>query len=178
MYDHEAAVLALTDQEVLDLLAKVVATKPDHVYVPPVGTCMYFEPTNGWVYVHDTDGDDPYEPQGEFVPSCLVGHMLAAAGVSYDDLSPDNDEAITQLSAIDLEISPRAMRALDLAQKAQDGQLDQALTRFRLYSDNQEDRRVARHIQESVVFPAMGSAGPLPWRVAGEVAKAAMEAPQ
>ena len=188
MYNHEKQELTLTDGEVLDLLAKVVAEKPNHVYMPPVmdadadpdGTCMYFEPSEGWIWVDDQE--DPFQPQGEFVPSCLIGHVLAAAGVPYFDLMTDNDDTVTQITAIDLQISERALQALALAQKAQDGNLDAEIKRMQL-SRSDHDHLMAKRLSRVIYDSDLKDLDTrrstpthrFPWRVAGEVAKVAME---
>lgn len=71
-----------------DLVAtvrKLADEKPDYVYGDG-GTCRYFDPVVG----------------DSYVPGCIVGHALAASGVTYDELGAlHNVESVTDLTSAD-----------------------------------------------------------------------------
>lgn len=99
----------ITDEMVRDALRKIVAERPEHVYVPPGGQgsrCMY---------VHtDAAGDAPQ-------PGCLVGHVLAKLGVPLADLAAhEGDGASSLVRHLGIGLSDSTEYLLDLAQDSQD----------------------------------------------------------
>ena len=102
----------LTFDEAAELLARAVAEKGADYQYQPDGACKYFE--------HDaTEG---------YVPSCIIGHVLAYKGVSrlellndptYGDLNAG--EGVSQLvNAGILSLDEKAKILLSWAQNEQD----------------------------------------------------------
>lgn len=74
-------------KQLVAAVRKVAAEKPDYHYRQENAFCTYFKRA----------GDE------QFVPSCLVGHGLAAVGVTPDELIKDDSFVVSGANTVSVE---------------------------------------------------------------------------
>lgn len=104
--------MRLTLQEVIEDAKEVIKGKEDYVYVDPLGNTAGVPRTNLFCVYFDTATGQP---------SCIVGHIFARHGITYENVVHNNVNFVGDaLQEAKVEAEPRAVDFMRKMQSSQD----------------------------------------------------------